>query len=120
MNLKNVLIVVSDIEKSKEFYKELFELEVLLENNGNVVLTEGLVLQEKNIWEEHIGEEILTNNNASLLYFEERNIEKFAKKLEGLYPETQYQSKLITFEWGQKMLRFYDLDGNLIEVRNPI
>ena len=42
--LKNVLIVVDDIEKSIEFYKDLFELQVILKNEGNVILSEGLVL----------------------------------------------------------------------------
>ena len=43
--LKNVLIVVDDIEKSIEFYKDLFGLQVILQNEGNVILSEGLVLQ---------------------------------------------------------------------------
>ena len=42
--LKNVLIVVDDIEKSIEFYKDLFGLQVILKNEGNVILSEGLVL----------------------------------------------------------------------------
>lgn len=41
MKLKNVLIVVNEIERSKRFYKELFGLDVVLDNNGNVILTEG-------------------------------------------------------------------------------
>ena len=52
MRLKNFLIVVSDIEKSKKFYKDLFGLEVILDGDGNVILTEGLVLQDKKIWEQ--------------------------------------------------------------------
>ena len=44
--LKNVLIVVDDIEKSIEFYKDLFGLQVILQNEGNVILSEGLVLQD--------------------------------------------------------------------------
>ena len=51
MKLKNVLIVVKDIEKSKQFYHNLFGLDVVLDNGGNVILTEGLVLQDKKIWE---------------------------------------------------------------------
>lgn len=51
MKLKNVLIVVTDIEKSKKFYHDLFGLEVLLDSGENVILTEGLVLQEKKLWE---------------------------------------------------------------------
>ena len=44
--LKNVLIVVEDIEKSIEFYRDLFGLQVILQNEGNVILSEGLVLQD--------------------------------------------------------------------------
>ena len=36
MKLKNILIVVKDIEKSKKFYHDLFGLEVILDNDGNV------------------------------------------------------------------------------------
>ena len=48
--LKNVLIVVDDIEKSIEFYKDLFGLQVILKNEGNVILSEGLVLQDADVW----------------------------------------------------------------------
>ncbi len=44
--LKNVLIVVDDIEKSIQFYRDLFGLQVILQNEGNVILSEGLVLQD--------------------------------------------------------------------------
>ena len=54
MRLKNVLIVVNDMEKSIAFYKNLFGLEVILDNDGNVILTEGLVLQDRTIWENYI------------------------------------------------------------------
>ena len=37
MKLKNVLIAVTDIEKSKKFYHDLFELEVLLDSGENVI-----------------------------------------------------------------------------------
>ena len=47
MKLKNILIVVKDIEKSKRFYHDLFGLDMVLDNNGNMILTEGLVLQDE-------------------------------------------------------------------------
>ena len=59
-------------------------------------------------------------HNASELYFEESDIENFACKIEELYPETVYVNRLMTQSWGQKMIRFYDPDGNLIEVRTPM
>lgn len=116
MKLKNVLIVVKDIEKSKKFYEELFGLKTVLNNEGNVILTEGLVLQEQKVWEEFLQENIVHKNNASLLYFEEKNIDNFIDKLEELYPNIEYVSKLSADSWGKKVVRFYDLDGNLIEV----
>ena len=120
MKLKNIMIVVKDIEKSKQFYHDLFGLEVILDNEGNVILTEGLVLQEKEIWERFIDKEIVSKSNSCELYFEERDIEEFALKLERLYPTIEYFNRLMTYSWGQQVIRFYDLDGHLIEVRTPM
>lgn len=58
MKLKNILIIVKDIEKSRKFYHDLFGLDTILDNSGNMILTEGLVLQEKKIWSEFLGKEI--------------------------------------------------------------
>lgn len=120
MKLKNILLVVQDLEKSKRFYHDLFGLERVLDNDGNIILTEGLVLQDEKVWKEFLGKDIVPQSNSCELYFEERNIEEFAEKLERLYPSVQYVNKLMTYSWGQKVLRFYDLDGNLIEVRTPM
>ena len=35
MKLKNVLIAVSDIERSRKYYHDLFGLEMILDNDGN-------------------------------------------------------------------------------------
>ena len=119
MKLKNILIVVKDIEKSRQFYHDLFGLDQVFDNDGNLILTEGLVLQDEKIWKKFLGREILPENNACELYFEEREIEAFAEKLEKLYPSIRYVNRLMTHSWGQKVIRFYDLDGNLIEVGTP-
>ena len=84
MKLKNILIVVKDIEKSKQFYHDLFGLDVLLDNEGNMILTEGLVLQDEKIWREGLGKDVVPESNSCELYFEERDIEAFAGKLERL------------------------------------
>ena len=55
MKLKNYLIVVNDICKSKKFYEELFGFKVLMDNDGNLVMTDGLVLQERKYWSELYG-----------------------------------------------------------------
>lgn len=120
MKLKNVLIVVKDIERSRRFYHELFGLDVVLDNDGNMILTEGLVLQEAGIWETFTGKEVIPRNNACELYFEEKDLEGFVEKLEKLYPDVVYVNRLMEHSWGQKVIRFYDPDGNLIEVGTPV
>ena len=120
MKLKNVLIVVKDIEKARRFYHDLFGLELVLDHGGNMILTEGLVLQEEKYWTAFLGREIIFENNSGELYFEEPDIEGFVEKLERYYPEVRYVNRLMTHSWGQKVIRFYDPDGNLIEVGTPM
>ena len=120
MRLRNILIVVEDVEKSKKFYHDLFGLDVILDNEENVILTEGLVLQEKTIWKNFLERDIILGSNSCELYFEEKNIEAFVEKLDKLYPDIKFVNRLMTHSWGQKIVRFYDLDGNLIEVGTPM
>ena len=120
MKLKNILIVVKDIEKSRKFYHDLFGMDLVLDNDGNMILTEGLVLQDEKIWKSFIDRDIVPKSNSCELYFEEQDIESFIEKLERLYPTIEYVNHLMTHSWGQRVIRFYDLDGNLIEVGTPI
>lgn len=119
MKLRNILIVVKDIERSKRFYHDIFGLEVILDQGGNMILTEGLVLQEEKIWKPVLEKEIIYKNHACELYFEERDIEGLIEKLESVYPEVEYVERLKTYDWGKKIVRFYDPDGTLIEVGTP-
>lgn len=118
LRLKNILIVVRDLERSRSFYRELFGLETVRDGDGNVILTEGLVLQEAFSWKEFTGKEPTAKNHAFELYFEERDLEGFAERLER-YGGIRYESPLHELPGGKKTLRFYDPDGNLIEVGTP-
>ena len=120
MKLKNTLIVVKDIKKAGKFYYDLFGLEMVQDNDGNMILTAGLVLQEERYWKELLKRDIIPQSNSCELYFEEADIEGFAEKLSRLYPDIQYVNRLMKHSWGQTVIRFYDLDGNLIEVGTPV
>ncbi len=120
MRLKNILIVVKDIEKSRKFYHDLFGMDLVLDNDGNMILTEGLVLQDEKIFKSFLERDIVPKSNSCELYFEEQDIESFVEKLERLYPTIEYVNHLMTHGWGQRVIRFYDLDGNLIEVGTPM
>jgi len=116
MRLKNVLLVVKDIEVSKKFYHDLFGLQVVTDFGRNVILTEGLVLQERQLWEEFVDEKVVPGGNAMELYFEDNDLDAYAEKLEASPYEIQYVNRLMEHDWGQRVIRFYDPDMHLIEV----
>ena len=114
--LKNVLIVVDDIEKSIEFYRDLFGLQVILKNEGNVILSEGLVLQDADIWGKTLNETSTPFNNMMELYFEDFDIDGLLAKYESGKYSVRYATELTELAGGQKLVRLYDPSGNLIEV----
>lgn len=120
MRLKNILLVVEDIDRSIAFYKEFFGLQVLKDFGGNVILTEGLVLQDRKIWEQLVEKEVTYGGHASELYFIENNLEEFQRKLEQSSFEIRYVHRLKTHNWGQRAIRIYDPDGHMIEIGEPI
>ena len=120
MQLRNVLIVVNDMERAIRFYKDIFGLQVILDQDGNVMMSEGLVLQDAKIWQDFLKRELIAKNNMTELYFEEPDIEGFVKKLEESDYEIEYVNELMEHSWKQKVVRFYDPDGNLIEVGTTI
>ena len=116
MKLKNVLFVVNDIKVSKEFYKELFGLHVTLDMGENVMLTEGLVLQERKLWESFTGKNVIQGSHDAELYFEETNMDGFLAKLETYGDKIQYVNKMEEV-YGQRVVRIYDPDMHVIEVK---
>ena len=114
MGLKNVLIAVADIEKSKKFYKELFGLNVIRDFGENVILSEGLVLQCKTTWQQVLASDIIPGNSFEL-FFEEYDFDEFV-----LSVKNKGNVKLIedVYEnaWGRRCIRLCDPDGYLIEV----
>jgi len=116
MKLKNILIVVDDIERSRKFYHDLFGLNVVVDFYGNMILTEGLVLQDKKIWARLTGVGPVVGNADAELYFEENDMDSFVQKLAAYEGEIHYLNPLMEHDWGQRVVRVYDPDGHVIEV----
>lgn len=120
MKLKNILLVVKDMERSKQFYRDLFGLEVIADFDGNMVLTEGLVLQEEGIWKRFVEKEIFHKGHNAELYFEENYMDEFLNKLESWPEPVEYVNPCMEHSWGQRVVRIYDPDGHMIEVGESI
>lgn len=54
------------------------------------------------------------SNNVEIV-FEEDDFDGFIHKLKK-YPNIDYLGEVTEHSWGQRVIRFYDLDGHLIEV----
>lgn len=116
------LIAVTDMERSKRFYKETLSLSVVVDYGENVTLEGGVVLQEKESWADFIGKEsngIGKEQDGGELYFEEEKYDEFLERLEKKNDLT-YVHPPIIHRWGQRVVRFRDPDGHIIEVGEPL
>lgn len=110
------VISVADIGTARKFYEELFGLEVYQDYGKNIAFSCGLALQQDFDWLISIPKEkVLKKSNNAEVVFEEQDFDGFLNRLKE-YPEIEYLGEVIEHSWGQRVIRFYDLDGHLIEV----
>ncbi len=117
MDFHGTLLVVSHMEKSKQFYQEILNLQVVMDFGANVTLTGGISLQTQESWISFIGvkkEDLCFGNNTTELYFEEEDFDAFLEKLEA--KKVHLVHPVLEHRWGQRVIRFYDPDQHMIEV----
>ena len=116
----NTMLVVTDMDKTVEFYKSVLGLEVVMDFGANKTLTGGLALQTLETYKEFIGtSDISFGGNNFELYFEEDNFDGFIEKLKGM-EEISYVHPVAEAPWGQRAVRFYDPDRHIVEVGENI
>ncbi|MEA4911729.1 MAG: VOC family protein [Oscillospiraceae bacterium] len=119
MNYAGTLIVVRDPAQSARWYAELLELQTIADYGANIALSGGLSLQSAESWKALIGAQTLSlPDNAAELYFEEEDLDVFLARLEAHDVRQVHPPR--TQRWGQRVLRFYDPDGHIIEVGEPL
>ena len=115
MKYTSTLIAVSDMEKSRQFYHDVLGMNVVADFGANVALDGGLVLQTLDTWTSFIRTySVILPNNAGELYFEEEDMDAFCERLNQF--DIHYVHPLFEHRWGQRVVRFYDPDGHIIEV----
>ena len=111
-----MLISVADINAARKFYEDLFGLEVFQDYGRNIAFTCGLALQQDFDWLVDLPKEkVLKKSKNAEIVFEEQDFDGFLNKLKE-YPDIEYLGEVIEHSWGQRVIRFYDLDGHIIEV----
>ena len=116
MKYQGVCIAVKDVSLSKKFYQDLFELKVFQDYGRNISFG-GLSLQQDFDWLLDIPKtSILEEPHNMELYFEEDEFDGFIAKLEQRDDIRYIGDGVKEADWGQRSIRFYDLDGHIIEV----
>lgn len=136
-----IMLAVSDLEKSKFFYETVMEQRVdfyapassehvcgmvtfasgfnllglsILTNYDKLVSGEGLAKQPSGV-----KLEMKTKSNNVQLYFEVDDMDHWAAKLksaEGI----EFIHDIIEYDFGQRVMRFYDYDKHIVEVSEAI
>ena len=111
----NPMLVVTDMEQSVAFYKNILDLDVILDFGANKTLTGGMALQTLDSFKAFIGSEAISfgSKNAEM-YFEEDDFDRFIEKLSA--SGVEYVHPVKEHSWGQRVVRFYDPDRHIIEV----
>ena len=93
------------------------ELVARLQADVAETVSDGVALQEEKTWLSFIdrqANDITYGANDGEIYFEEHEIESFFIRLRVFDVELIHD--LHEHSWGQRVVRFYDLDGHVIEV----
>lgn len=117
MKFSGTLLVVRDISRSRKLYEGLLGCVPAMDQGVYLAYTNGVALQEEKTWLSFIEkqeDEIVYGANDGELYFEEHEIESFFVRLRVFDVELIHD--LHEHSWGQRVVRFYDFDGHIIEV----
>ena len=114
------LFAVKDIKAARAFYEELFALIVTEDYGRNIAFACGLSLQQDFDWLTGITkEDMKTRENNCEIYFEQEDLDGFVSRLK-MRKEIDWLHDVREYPWGQRVIRFYDLDDHLIEVGEPM
>lgn len=113
------LLVVRDLDCSRIFYEEILGLRVSHDHGENIVFENGFALHCKDHFSGLIDyKTILFGENNVELYFESNELEMLQNKL--LEQKIEFIHPIRQQSWKQKVIRFYDPDGYVIEVGEPM
>ena len=110
------VIAVKNIEISKKFYETVLNQKIISDLGINVTFEGDFALQQE--YSEMIGipeNEVKQKSNNFEMYFEEEKFDDFLKKLKTM-KEIKYVHDVKKYDWGQRVVRFYDPDEHIIEV----
>jgi catechol 2,3-dioxygenase-like lactoylglutathione lyase family enzyme len=117
------VIFVEDMKVARQFYEGVLGQTVVMDLGLNVAYTGGLALWQRAhanqivFGKEPAGPRPLTHPEAELV-FETRDLDEAAARLDAA--GVQYAHRMTEMPWAQRVIRFYDPDGHLCEIGEPM
>ena len=109
------LIIVNDINVSKEFYTDMMKQKVQYDFGEDVSFEGGFSIHLKSHYTQLIGQRpVVSPSHNFELYFEFDDVDSLAEELKKHQMELIHD--VIEQPWKQKAIRFYDPDKHIIEV----
>lgn len=109
------LIVVKDIDKSRNFYENILNQKVKYDFGENIEFEGGFSIHLESHFKKLIGnQDVIKKTNNFELYFEEENLDRIFNTLKenGI----EFIHEITEHPWGQRAMRFYDFDFHIIEI----
>ena len=114
MKFISPLIAVKDLAAARAFYETVLGQRITLDLGANLSFA-GFALQENYAGLVGVGELPITYRpNDHEMYFEEESFDTFLAHLEKF--DIAYLHRAKEYPRGQRVVRFYDPDGHIIEV----
>jgi catechol 2,3-dioxygenase-like lactoylglutathione lyase family enzyme len=123
INLVSSVLFVADMAVSRRFYEEILDQQVLMDHGPNVGYKGGFALWQQ----DHAGQMVFggkapeptpAKKLAAELYFETAELDTVFAKLQD--NRVVFLHHLVEQPWGQRVTRFYDPDGHIIEIGEPM
>jgi len=109
------LITVSNIKLARDFYENVLDQKVKYDFGESITFYGDFAIHLQTHYKNLIdNREIKSGGNNFELYFESDSIELIVKKLKE--KEISFVHEIREQPWRQKVVRFYDLDKNIIEI----
>lgn len=116
------LIVVENINSSRQFYEQVLGQQVKFNFGDNIIFKGDFAIHRKAHYHQLLGEStrfsIIPRTHNCELYFESDDIEDIYSQLKR--NSVEFIHGLEEQSWGQWVMRFYDPDGHVIEIGEPM
>jgi catechol 2,3-dioxygenase-like lactoylglutathione lyase family enzyme len=124
IRFKSALLFVKDIAVSRQFYENSLNQKVEYDFGEDVEFSGGFAIHDAN----HISKLLFNRENPNIrgkqgkenfeLYFEADELDDISIKL--AQSGVTFIHNLLEQPWGQRVMRFYDPDGHIVEIGEPM